>query len=329
MDMQTAWMGLKLKNPLVVAACPLSYKLENIRQMEDAGASAVVMYSLFEEQISHEAQELHYYTVQGTDSFAESLSYFPEEDNYNLGPEEYLEHIREAKAATDIPIIASLNGVTRGGWIDYARRMEEAGADAIELNIYLVPTNPDVTGAEIESVYMNILAAVKACVRIPVAMKLSPFFSSIPNMARKLEQMDVDGLTLFNRFYQPELNLETLEIEPMIRLSSPGSMTLSLRWIAILYDRVGVSLCANQGIHSGEDVVKSIMAGADCVQICAVLLKNGIDAMKGILTSMDAWAEEKEYESIEQIKGSMSQKSVAEPTKFERANYMKALSSYM
>lgn len=329
MDLSTTYMGLKLKNPLVPAASPLSYDLDNIKRMEDAGASAVVLYSLFEEQIRHEARELVHYTEQGTESFAEALSYFPEPETYNLGPEEYLEHIRKAKETVGLPVIASLNGISRGGWIEYARKCEQAGADALELNVYLLPTNPDVSGAEIEAVYLNILAAVKSMVKIPVAMKLSPFFSSIPNMARKLDKMDADSLVLFNSFYQPNINLETLEVEAQITLSHPGQMLLPLRWIAILFGRVKASLAATGGIHTAEDVIKLIMAGADVTQLCAVLLQNGIEELGVILTGMEDWMAKHEYESIEQMKGSMSHKSVAEPAAFERANYMKALSTFM
>jgi dihydroorotate dehydrogenase (fumarate) len=321
-------MGLKLKNPLVPAASPLSYEMANIKRMEDAGASAVVLYSLFEEQICKEAKELFYYTTQGTESFAEALSYFPEPDSFNLGPEEYLEHIRKAKESVGIPVVASLNGISRGGWIDYARKIEQAGADALELNVYLLPTNMDVTGAEIEAVYLNVLAAVKACVKIPVAMKLSPFFSSIPNMARKLDKMGVNGLVLFNRFYQPNIDLESLEVEPKVRLSTSGSMTLPLRWIAILYSHLKASLAASTGIHTAEDVLKSVMAGADVAQLCAVLLQNGVEHLGVILKDLETWMEQHEYASIEQMKGSMSHKAVAEPAAFERANYMKAISSY-
>jgi len=328
MDLSTTYMGLNLKNPLVAAASPLSYELAGIKRLEDAGAAAVVMYSLFEEQICKEAKELFYYTTQGTESFAESLSYFPEPAHYNAGPEEYLELVRKAKESTGVPIIASLNGVSRGGWIEYARKIEQAGADALELNVYLVPTNMDVTGAELEAVYLNILAAVKACVKIPVAMKLSPFFSSIPNMARKLDKMNADALVLFNRFYQPDIDLETLEVQPKVQLSEPGTMLLPLRWVAILCGHVSASLAAGGGIHTAQDVLKTVMAGADVTQFCAALLRNGVGHLGVILKEMEAWMDEHEYDSIAQMKGSMSHKSVAQPAAFERANYMKALSSY-
>ena len=328
MDLSTTYMGLNLKNPLVAAASPLSYELGGIKKLEDAGAAAVVLYSLFEEQIEQEQKELFYYMSQGAESFAEALTYFPEPEHFNAGPEEYLELIRKAKETTSIPVIASLNGVSRGGWIDYARKMEEAGADALELNVYLLPTNMDVSGSEIESVYTNILAAVKDCVKIPVAMKLSPFFSSIPNMARKLDRMEADAMVLFNRFYQPDIDLDKLEVEPKVQLSRTGEMLLSLRWIAILHGNVKASLAASGGIHSAQDVIKTVMAGADVTQMAAALLQHGPGHITKVLAEMEAWMTEKEYVSLEQMKGSMSHKSVAEPAAFERANYMKALSSY-
>ena len=329
MDLTTNYMGLKLKNPLVAGASPLSYELSGIKKLEDAGAAAVVLYSLFEEQIQHEARELDYYTSQGTESFAESLSYFPEAEDYNLGPDQYLELIRKAKEATSIPVIASLNGVSGGGWVDFARKMQQAGADAIELNVYLLSTNSEVSGAQIETVYGDILKAVKGCVSIPVAMKLSPFFSSLPNMARKLDEAGANALVLFNRFYQPDINLDELTVEPKVRLSNPGDNLLPLRWIAILYGHVQASLAATGGNHTAEDVLKTLMAGADVAQLCAVLLKNGAGAIGKILDDMQSWMTEHEYDSIDMMKGSMSHKSVAEPGAFERANYMKALGSFV
>lgn len=328
MNLKTNYLGMELKNPLVVAAGPISQRIDTIKQLEDAGASAVVLYSLFEEQLSLEARSLHHYTTHGAESYAEAVSYFPEPEDYRMGPEEYLEHIAKAKEAVDIPVIASINGISRGGWTSYAAKMKQAGADALELNIYHLPTNPDVTGAEIEGVYLDILASVKERVSIPVAMKLSPFFSSLPNMARKLEKMGLEGMVLFNRFYQPDINLEELEVEPRVTLSNPGSMLLPLRWIAILRDQVKASLAASTGIHSAEDVIKTMMAGADVTQLCAALLVNGPKHLTSLLAEIEAWMTEKEYESIEQMKGSMSHRSVNEPSAFERANYMKALNSY-
>lgn len=329
MDLRTVYMGLVLKNPLVVSACPLSYELSGIKRMEDAGAGAVVLYSLFEEQIKQEAKALDYYMEYGTESFPEALNYFPDPGNYNLGPDDYLELIRKAKESTGMPIIASLNGVTTGGWIDFAEKMQQAGADGIECNVYLLPTNPNVAAEAIEEVYVEILEAVKSKVSIPISMKLHPFFSSLPAFARKLTVKGVDGLVLFNRFYQPDIDLETLEVVPQVRLSNPGENLLPIRWIAILYGRVSASLAASTGIHTAEDVLKTVMAGADATMMCAALLKNGIGHMSTVLRDIEQWMEEHEYESIEQMKGSMSHRSVAEPGAFERANYMKALTSYL
>ncbi len=328
MDLSTRYMGLKLKNPLVAGASPLSADLARIRQMEDCGAGAVVLHSLFEEQLTHEQKELHHYLNQGSELSPEAQNFFPDLGDYTFGPDEYLEHIRKAKAAVSMPVIASLNGVTKGGWIDFARQIEQAGADALELNIYYVPTNTKVDGAQVEALYVDTLAAVKSCVKFPVAVKLSPFFSSIPNMAAKLEAAGADALVMFNRFYQPDLNLESLEVEPRVRLSMPGGNLLPLRWIAILYGRIGISMAATTGNHTHEDVLKAMMAGADAAQLCSALLQRGVRHLESLLAGIRGWMERNEYESITQMKGSMSQKSVAEPSAFERANYMKALQSY-
>ncbi|MCE5230018.1 dihydroorotate dehydrogenase-like protein [bacterium] len=328
MDLSTTYMGLKLKSPLMPGASPLTADLGSLRQMEDHGAGAVVLHSLFEEQLTHEQKELHHYMMQGTEGFAESLSYFPDIDSFKLGPEEYLEHIRKAKESLTIPVIASLNGVTRGGWIDFARQIEQAGADGLELNVYFIPTNPDLTGGEVEAIYLNILAAVKSFVQIPVAVKLSPFFSSLPNMAHKLDGMGANALVLFNRFYQPDFDLEEMEVKPRVRLSRPGGNLMSLRWIAILYGHIKASMAATTGIHTAEDVIKSVLAGADATQLCSVLLQLGVREVSTILDGMKKWMDAHDYESVAQMKGVMSQKSVAEPAAFERANYMKALQSY-
>lgn len=329
MDLSTNYMGLRLKNPLVPSASPLSHELDTIKKLEDAGAGAIVLYSLFEEQIQHEAREIFYYTELGTESFAESLSYFPEQQEFNLAPEDYLEHIRKAKEATEIPIIASLNGISTGGWIDFAAKMDQAGADALELNVYLLPTKHEVAGPEIEQVYLDILKAVKQAAHIPVSVKLSPFFSSIPNIAKQLDQGGADALVLFNRFYQPDIDLDSLDVEPVVQLSQPGTMLLPLRWIAILYGHLDCSMAATTGIHTAQDAIKVLLAGADVAQMCAALLKNGPKHLEQVLTQMEAWLTEKEYESIQQMKGSMSHRKVAEPAAFERANYMKALTSYV
>jgi dihydroorotate dehydrogenase (fumarate) len=296
--------------------------------MEEAGASAVVLESLFEEQIIHEKFEMDHFLSQGTESFAEATSYFPEPDMYNFGPEEYLAHIQQCKKAVGIPVIASLNGVSTGGWTDYARKIQEAGADALELNSYYLATDPAKDPKEIEDNYIEVLKAVKNAVTIPVALKLSPYFTSLSFMAKRFDEIGVDALVLFNRFYQPDIDLESLEVVPNLVLSSSESMRIPLRWIAILYGKVKASLAATSGIHTAEDALKMIMAGADITQLCATLLQNGIGKITEIERGMAKWMEDHEYESVKQMKGSMSHKSVAEPAAFERANYMRVLKSY-
>ena len=329
MDLSTRYMGLKLKNPIVPSASPLGRDLATIKLMEEVGAAAVVLESLFEEQIIHEKNELDHFLTQGTESFAEALSYFPEKEVYNFGPEEYLEHIRKVKAAVHIPVIASINGVSTGGWIDYARKIQQAGADALELNTYYLATDPNKDGRVIEDNYIEVLAAVKKAVTIPVAMKLSPYFTSMAAMAKRFDQAGADALVLFNRFYQPDIDLENLEVVPNLVLSTSESMRLPLRWVAILHGKIKASLAATTGIHTAEDVLKMIMVGADVTMVCAALFQKGVKHITKMLTDMKKWMEEHEYESLTQMKGSMSHKSVAEPAAFERANYMKVLKSYM
>ena len=328
MDLTTTYMGLSLKNPIVPSASPLSHTLEGMKRLEDAGASAIVMYSLFEEQIVHESKEFDHYMQYGTESFAESLSYFPEAEEYNLGPEEYIELIHKAKRALKIPIIGSLNGISAGGWTDYAKKIEEAGADALELNVYYIPTDARHTSEEVEQRYLDILKAVKGTVTIPVAMKLSPFFSSMANMAARLEAAGANGLVLFNRFYQPDIDLDALEVKPNVILSSPQALRLPLRWIAVLYGRVRTSFAATSGVHSAQDVIKLLMAGADVTMMCSALLKHGPGHIRQVLEDVNQWMLDHEYVSVSQMKGSMSQKSVANPEAFERANYMRTLQSY-
>lgn len=328
MDLTTTYMGLKLKNPIVPSASPLSHSVESVKAMEDAGAAAVVVYSLFEEQINHESGELDHYLTHGTESFAEALNYFPEPSQFRLTPVQYLEHISNLKKNTNIPIIGSLNGVSKGGWVKYAKSIEEAGADALELNVYYVATDPKLEGAEVEKMYVDALKAVKENVKIPVAIKLSPYFSSMANMAKKLDDAGADALVLFNRFYQPDFNLEKLEVEPNLMLSTNWEMRLPLRWIAILYGQIKANMAATSGIHKEEDVIKVMMAGADVAMVCSELLVNGVGRISQILKGMEKWMEENQYSSIQMMKGSMSQKSCAEPAAFERANYMKALQSY-
>jgi dihydroorotate dehydrogenase (fumarate) len=328
MDLSTNYLGLHLKNPIVPSASPLSRSLDSMKRLEDAGAAAIVMYSLFEEQIAHEAAELNHYLSYGTESFAESLTYFPEAEVYNLGPDEYIELLHKAKQSLSIPVIGSLNGISSGGWIEYAKKIERAGADAIELNVYYIPTDPELTGQEVEDRYLEVLHAVTQAVKIPIAMKLSPFFSSMANMAKRLDTAGAKGLVLFNRFYQPDIDLETLEVVPSVLLSTPMAMRLPLRWIAVLYGKVKANLAATSGIHTAQDVIKMLMAGADVTMMCSALLKQGPGHLTTVLAEVRQWMLEHEYVSVSQMKGSMSQKSVADPAAFERANYMKALNQY-
>ncbi|RJP23634.1 MAG: dihydroorotate dehydrogenase-like protein [Candidatus Omnitrophota bacterium] len=329
MDLSTTYLGLKLKNPLAPSASPLSRDIDSIKKMEDAGASAVVLHSLFEEQIQFEAKELDHFLSHGAESYAEALSYFPKADEYAIGPDDYLEHIRKAKAAVDIPIIGSLNGVSTGGWIDYAKKMQDAGADALELNVYYIPTDPSVPTDKVEKVYLDIVKAVKKGVTCPVAVKLSPYFTSMSSMAQRLVDAGANGLVLFNRFYQPDIDIENLEVGPNLMLSTPQEMRLPLRWIAILYGRIEADLAATTGIYTAEDVIKMLMAGANVTMMCSALLRHGVGRIREVLADLKKWMEEHEYESVEQMRGSMSQKSCPEPAAFERANYMKTLQSYV
>ena len=328
MDLTTEYLGLKLRSPLVVSASPLSEDIDNLKRMEDAGAAAVVLYSLFEEQLRQDRLELNENMEQGTESFAEALTYFPEPEDFRLGPEEYLKHIVAAKKSTRIPIIASLNGSSEGGWTDYSRKIEQAGADALELNIYYIPTDMNLTGTEVEMTYLDILKAVRANVKIPVAVKLSPFFSNFANMARRLDQAGADGLVLFNRFYQPDIELESLEVKPNLLLSTPMAMRLPLRWIALLHNRLRASLAATSGIHRASDVLKLLMAGADVTMLCSTIIRHGIPQIALIERDLVAWLTDHEYESVRQLKGSLSQSKCAEPAAFERAQYMKAITGY-
>lgn len=325
LDLTTRYLGINLRTPLVASASPLSQEIASIRRLEDAGASAIVLYSLFEEQLRHESLELDFYLSAGTESFAESLSYFPEPAEFNLGPDEYLEHIRKAKAAVKVPIIASLNGSSVGGWIQYATQIEEAGADALECNIYWIVTDPNTTSAEVEQHYIDILEAVKTAVHIPVAIKVSPFFSNFASMAKRLDAAGAHGLVLFNRFYQPDIDLDALELTPHVLLSTPQAMRLPLTWIGILHGRVKANLAATSGIHGAEDVIKLLMVGADVTMLCSTLLRNGIDHLRAIEQGIRQWMESHEYESVQQMKGSMSQLRCSDPSSFERAQYMRAV----
>lgn len=327
-DLSTTYMGMKLKNPLVASASPLSEKISNIRRMEDSGVAAVVHYSLFEEDVTHETIELHRSLTHGTESFAESLTYFPEPEHLFVGPHEYLEHIRKAKDAVSIPVIGSLNGYSEGGWIKYAKLIEEAGADALELNVYFVATDPEVSGRQVEETYLDILASVKSTVTIPVAVKLSPFFSAAAHMAKCLDGAGADALVLFNRFYQPDIDLEHLEVVPNVLLSVPQDLRLPLRWIAILYGRLNADLAATTGIFDHQDVLKLLMAGANATMLCSSLLRHGLEHVQAILSGLIQWMEEHEYQTVQQMRGSMSHLACANPSAFERVHYMRALRGY-
>ena len=329
MNFETKYLGLTLKNPLVPSASPMASEVNKVKKMEDAGASAVVMYSLFEEQINRENEAMDDILTTSSDSFAEALNYFPEPDEFhNLHAEEYLEQIRTLKDAVDIPVIASLNGSSRGGWRSYAKNMEDAGADAIELNIYHIAADPNISSEEVENMYLDDLKTVKENLSIPVSVKLGPYFSSFGNMALRMQKAGADGLVLFNRFYQPDINLEELEVEPSLELSTSFEKRLPLRWIAMLRPHLQCSIAATTGIHTAEDVIKMILAGADVTMMTSVLLRDGIGTLSDITREMRIWMEDNEYESIADMRGAMSSASVADPTAFERDNYLRILQSY-
>ncbi len=327
-DLSTEYLGLKLRCPLVSSASPLAQEISNVRRLEDAGAAAIVLSSLFEEQLQLESLELDHRLSEGTNSFAEALSFFPQASEFNLGPDEYLNHIQKAKSATAVPIIASLNGSTVGGWTAYARQIEQAGADALECNIYAIPTDPNLPGETVEQNYVDIVRAVKAAVSIPVAVKLSPFFSNMANMAKRLEAAGANGLVLFNRFYQPDIDLDELEIRPNVLLSTPQALRLPLTWIGILYGRLKLDLAATSGVYGHEDVLKLLMVGANVTMFCSALFKHGIYHIREIERDLVRWMEEHEYESVAQMRGSMSQLKCSDPAAFERAQYMRAIKSY-
>jgi len=327
-DLSTHYLGLKLKNPLVASASPLTSKLDSLRRLQDAGAAAAVMHSLFEEQIVHEEIELDNLYEQHANSFAESLGYFPELDDYHTGPGDYLKTIEEAKRSLSIPIIGSLNGSSRGGWVRYAKLIEEAGADALELNIYFVPTDQQMSSADVEARYCELVSAVKESLKIPLAVKIGPFFSGLPHFADRLAEAGAEGLVLFNRFLEPDIDLDELVFEPNLILSSRAELRLSLRWLAILRDQLSISLAATSGVHETEDVVKALLAGADITMMATVLLQRGAQHLTQMLQELQNWLEEREYESVEQLKGSMSRIRCSDPSQLERANYMKALVSY-
>jgi dihydroorotate dehydrogenase (fumarate) len=328
MDLTTTYMGMKLKHPIVASSSPLSGSVAGVKRLEDAGAAAVVLFSLFEEQLKHESAALEHLMMAGTESFAESLSYLPEIDDYTVGPDTYLDLLRRASEAVDIPVIGSLNGITNSGWIEYAQLMQQAGAKGIELNIYYIPADLTTSGRAVEERYIEIVKAVKASVTIPVAVKLSPFFSAIGSMAKALDEAGADALVLFNRFYQPDFDLEKLEVAPNLNLSTADEIRLPLLWIAVLYGKLRASLGATRGVHTPIEIVKYLMAGADAVMTTSALLKNGVDYLSTLRNGLQTWMEMNQYHSVAQMKGSMSQQNVADPTAFERANYIKTLESY-
>jgi dihydroorotate dehydrogenase (fumarate) len=327
-DLSTRYLGLELAGPLVPSASPLGADLEMLKRLEDAGAAAVVLPSLFEEQIEHEAMALHQALEAGSESFAEALSYFPELDDYRTGPETYLAHLAAAKDALSIPVIASLNGSSRGGWVRYAALMEEAGADALELNVYAVEADAAETAETVETRILDIVRSVRAEVRIPLAVKIGPFFTALAHLATRLVVAGANGLVLFNRFVQPDIDLETMSVQPEVQLSSRQELLLPLRWIAILYGRVPVSLAATSGIHEAEDAVKALLAGADVTMTASALLRRGPEHLTEMLAGITTWLDQQEYTSIQQLKGSMSQLSCPDPAAFERASYMQALISF-
>ena len=327
-DLSTTYLGLKLKNPLVASASPLSKKVDQVKQMEDAGIAAVVMYSLFEEQITHESLELDHFLSRNTNSSSEAVSYLPDSGTYSLLPARYLQNIEKIKKAVKIPVIGSLNGVSKGGWVRYAQDIQSAGADALELNLYYIPTDPTLSAQELEDAQVELAAAVRASIKIPLAVKLSPYYTSLPHFVRQLANRGIDGLVLFNRFYQPDFDIEDLKIANTLELSISNDLRLPLRWISILQSQVNADFALTSGVHTYQGVLKAMMAGAKVAMLASELLHNGIGRIPEILDDLTVWMEEHEYISIKQMQGSMSQKSVAEPAAFERANYMKVLGSY-
>jgi dihydroorotate dehydrogenase (fumarate) len=327
-DLTTRYLGLNLKNPLVASASPLSEKVDTVKQMEQAGISAVVMYSLFEEQIIHESLELDHYLNYGTESFAEALTYLPDSGRYSLGPEKYVDHVKRLKDAVNIPIIGSLNGVSSGGWIQYAKRIEEAGADALELNIYYLPFDPAITSSKLEENYIQLVKDVRREIKIPLAVKVSPFLTGVANILQQFAEAGADGLVLFNRFYQPDIDLEKMEVSPSLVLSTSTELRMPLRWVALLYGQIKADFAVTSGVHNSEDVLKSMMAGASAAMMASELLKNGIKRIPEILSGIQTWMDANEYESITQMKGSMSAQATHQPHALRRSNYIKVLNTF-
>lgn len=327
-DLRTTYLGLNLRNPVVASCGPLTGKLDSLKRLEEAGVAAVVLPSLFEEQILREEQEIQRLYDYGTESFAEAITYLPEMETYDTGPQSYLKLVERAKAALSVPVIGSLNGTSPGGWVDYARQIESAGADALELNIYLLATDPNATSAEVEQRYLDLVQKVSGAVSVPVAVKVGSHFSSPANMARRLVDAGANGLVLFNRFLQPDINLETLEVVPNLVLSTSNDLRLPLRWMAILRPLLTASLAATTGVHTSEDVLKLLLVGADVTMTTSSLLKKGPGHVRTLLEGIERWMVEKEYESVSQLRGSLSQRNCPDPAAFERANYVKTITSY-
>jgi dihydroorotate dehydrogenase (fumarate) len=327
-NLSTTYLGLKLKNPLVASASPLSKRIDKAKKLEDAGISAIVMYSLFEEQIIHESLELDHFLTRGSDSFAEAQSYLPDGGMYGVNPEKYLNQVAGLKKSLSIPVIGSLNGVSKGGWTSYAKKIEDAGADALELNLYYIPTDPELKSEDLEAAQVDLVADVRSAIKIPLAVKLSPYVTSLPNFTKRLVDAGANGLVLFNRFYQPDFDLDELDIVHNLDLSTSADMRLPLRWTSILYGKLNADFALTSGVHTATDVIKAMMAGAKVTMTASKLLHDGEQAIGPILSGIEEWMKEREYESIEQMQGSMAQKNVREPAAFERANYMKVLGSW-
>jgi dihydroorotate dehydrogenase (fumarate) len=327
-DLRTTYLGLELANPLVPSASTLSSRIDNLKRLQDAGASAIVMQSLFEEQIEHDELQTHRVLEHGAESFPEALSYVPEMEEYNTGPDEYLRHLAACKRELQIPVIGSLNGASEGGWIRYAKLIQDAGADALELNVYFIAADPDESGSQVEQRYLDLVSAVRGSVTIPLAVKVGPFFSSMANMARQLEDAGANGLVLFNRFLQPDIDLDTLRVDPTLHLSTSDELRLPLRWIAMLHGKVAASLAATSGVWTAEDAVKLLLAGADVTMMASALFRHGPEHLGVVLEGVGTWLDEHEYESVQQLKGSVSQANVADPLAFARSNYMQMLVNF-
>lgn len=328
-DLSTTYLGLQLPNPLMASSSPLTGELDSLRELQDAGIAAVVLPSLYEEQIEHEATELSRLAEFGADSFAEALGgYLPELPDYNTGPGDYLRNVEAAKQALDIPVIASLNGTTRGGWVRYAKKLVDAGADALELNVYLIPTDPYATGHDVEQRYLDLVRAVKEAVSVPLAVKIGPYFSSLGYMARQFVDVGADALVLFNRFYQPDIDLQSLEVTPNLKLSDPVEVRLPMRWVAILCGKVRCDLAVTTGVHTPTAAIKALLVGANAVMMASALLKHGPQHVGVILDGIRTWLEENDYDSVEQMRGSMSMENAPHPDQYVRANYMRMLTSY-